>query len=173
MEHLQQIIDSFCDSLEMTMGGAILGSTGADLLMRSPEELIPIVYNLLAKAQRFPIIGVRVSKNREEAEEYFVLATNVSEIEDDVTAINYYTICIAVAVPDSPLLYLAYADRSASLYRLARFSACLMDVNRALKGAICLDPELICSLHERKRICIIELKKEKVGDRTYDANFSI
>ncbi|KAK7588103.1 hypothetical protein V9T40_005348 [Parthenolecanium corni] len=161
MEHLQQIIDSFCDSLEMTMGGAILGSTGADLLMRSPEELIPIVYNLLAKAQRFPIIGVRVSKNREEAEEYFVLATNVSEIEDDVTAINYYTICIAVAVPDSPLLYLAYADRSASLYRLARFSACLMDVNRALKGAICLDPELICSLHERKRICIIELKKEK------------
>lgn len=165
---LRAYVDNFCNSEGITKGGEDLCS---ELMAQQPDELVLSVYNLLVIKKQFSHINIRYhSKNEVEAEEYMALGVDAFANNDDVLSINYQTICIALSPPNSPLLPIAYAYRSASLFRLERFSASLMDVNRALQGESGLtgpSEDMKLSLLERKEICIAELKKEKVGTFYY------
>lgn len=77
-----------------------------------------------------------------------------------IEALKCYTKCAAVAPPNSPELAFAYANRSATLLKLERYEACLVDINRALKENYpeTSKPKLV----DRKKNCLEKLRALKM-----------
>lgn len=73
-------------------------------------------------------------------------------------ALLLYTRSVAMAIPESEELALAFANRSAVLLRMEKYKLCLLDINRALNGNYPkrLRPKLI----SRKTICIKNIKNQ-------------
>lgn len=83
-----------------------------------------------------------------------------------VEALKLYTKSAATAPVGSPELAVAFANRSAALYKLDRFEACLVDINRALNENY---PETSKQkLYDRKKKCcsiLINRDASKFGVR--------
>lgn len=73
-------------------------------------------------------------------------------------ALLLYTRSVAMAVPESEELALAFANRSAVLLRLEKYNLCLLDINRALNGNY--SKRLITKLLSRKTICIKKIEEQ-------------
>jgi len=72
-------------------------------------------------------------------------------------ALILYTKSAAHAIDGSEELALAYANRSAVLFRMCKYMQCLLDINRALEGKY---PETLKhKLHARKKQCLIEIRQ--------------
>jgi tetratricopeptide (TPR) repeat protein len=67
---------------------------------------------------------------RKDGNQVFILAQNVEEL---IKAWELYSKSIAKAPNDSEELSLAYANRSAILIKLCKYTECIEDINRALK----------------------------------------
>lgn len=73
-------------------------------------------------------------------------------------ALRLYTESVAMAFPDSVELSLAFANRSAALFLLGNYSACLQDINRSLNLQC---PEWVCEkLLKRKKACFVKIEEE-------------
>lgn len=102
------------------------------------------------------------SKSNMDAVRFRNFGNKLYSSKDDFTALLLYTRSVAWAAEDSEELALAYANRSAVLFRLCKYDSCLLDVNRALAGQY---PEnLRPKLRERKRQCLIQRGLQASGD---------
>lgn len=78
--------------------------------------------------------------------------------KNDSLAIVLYTKSISVALPDSEELAIAFANRSAVLFRREDYVPCFMDIKRALSGKYpeSMKPKLAI----RKKRCIQKIEKQ-------------
>lgn len=78
--------------------------------------------------------------------------------KNDSKAIVFYTRSISVALPDSEELAIAFANRSAVLFRRKDYVHCFVDIKRALNGKY---PESMRpKLAIRKKRCIQKIEKQ-------------
>lgn len=86
-----------------------------------------------------------------------------------IQALQLYTKSVAAAPPDSPELAIAYANRSAALFRLERYEACLVDINRALGSNY--PEDLKSKLVARKTNCVSKLSVRNAANLNYWVRF--
>ncbi|XP_012267599.2 SET and MYND domain-containing protein 4-like [Athalia rosae] len=82
----------------------------------------------------------------------------------DYKAVEKYTESIAYATESSEELALAYANRSAALFRIEKYKDCINDINRAL--SLEYPDKLKTKLYERKGLCLTAL-----GEPDAEASF--
>lgn len=86
----------------------------------------------------------------------------------DTEALILYTKSIAFAVEGSEELALAYANRSAVMFRMGKYTPCLLDINRALREKY--PDNLRKKLRDRKKQCLIHIQRlneiQVEGDET-------
>ena len=78
---------------------------------------------------------------------------------NDREALNLYTKSISFAPDNSEELALAYSNRSAVLYRLAKYDLCIRDINLALKKD--LSEDVRTKLENRKTKCLAQVESKK------------
>lgn len=76
----------------------------------------------------------------------------------DKDALRLYTESVATACPDTPELSLAFANRSAALYRLGNCFDSLRDINRSL--ALPCPEAIRTKLLKRKQACLIRVEED-------------
>lgn len=154
MATLTHLINEFCDVLKNRFIDINISQIFTELQV---SEKVPFTYDLLESENFFPKLDNSSFKSAAKSTQYRNLGNDAFIRKKDIEALKYYIRSVSSAPHHSPELALAYANRSAVLFRLGKFNSCLLDVNRALKNDYpdALKPKLL----ERKKNCVQELQK--------------
>lgn len=115
-------------------------------------------YKLLKQSSASALFELEITKSDVRAIEFRNLGNDKFRKANDFEALYLYTISVAFARDESEEKALAYANRSAVLFRIREYESCLLDVNRALSGKY---PEYLRKkLRDRKEQCLNEIRLE-------------
>lgn len=155
MATLIHLINEFCDVLKNRF--IDINNISQIFTELQVSEKVPFTYDLLESENFFPKLDNSSFKSAAKATQYRNLGNDAFVRKKDIDALKYYIRSVASAPPNSPELALAYANRSAVLFRFGKYNSCLLDVNRALKNNYpdSLKPKLL----ERKKNCVQKLQK--------------
>lgn len=120
------------------------------------DKKISFTYDLLKCDNILPCFTNNYTKSTLQATKYRNLGNRAFGLKKDIDALKCYTSSIAASPIGSKELALAYANRSAVLFKLNKFSSSLLDANRALKNNY---PEsLKPKVYNRKKECLANLQ---------------
>ncbi|KAK4873924.1 hypothetical protein RN001_013284 [Aquatica leii] len=101
--------------------------------LETNSSRVDFVYELLEKYGAFPKLNV-INKNAKVATDLREKGNDFFKMTKDGFAIMKYTESLANAPLDSQEYALAFANRSAALFRLKLYKQCLKDIEKALSG---------------------------------------
>lgn len=130
-----------------------------------PNEKVAFVYSLLEAEDLLPNFANTSSKSAEESFEYRCLGNKAFCSKKDASALKYYTKSVSLALSNTEELSVAYANRSAVLFKLSRYDLCLLDIDRALSGKY--PDSLKYKLLDRKGKCFLEIGDEEKAKRYF------
>jgi len=122
------------------------------------EAKFMYVYNLLKTNKKLPVENnMTNTKNDMEARELRIQANKHFNSENFIKALQGYNSSVMVAVVGNIDYALAVANRSAALYNLQKYSACLDDIHYALTNKY--PSQLAYKLYEREIKCLVKIGK--------------
>jgi len=156
MATLSDLIYEFCQVLKNRFIDVNISQIFTELQV---SEKVPFTYDLLESENFFPKIyhNHGTFKSAAKATEFRNLGNDAFRRRKEIESLKCYIKSVAFAPPNSPELALAYANRSAVLFRLGKYDSCLLDANRALTNNY--PDSLKPKLHERKKNCLLQLHK--------------
>ncbi|XP_065216551.1 SET and MYND domain-containing protein 4-like [Planococcus citri] len=119
------------------------------------NEKVSFTYRLMEERRHLPFRRASALKNTQLATEERNLGNKAFCQKKDADALNFYSRSVRLSATKSPELSLAYANRSAVLFKLEKFDLCVLDVDRAL--GINYPDNLKYKLYERKGKCLMEM----------------
>ena len=119
------------------------------------SENISTLYHFLLEKHLVPEYKNRAGKSLEASNDCRNRGNVAFKTKRDTDALKLYTESIALAPIGSQEQALAYANRSAVLFHLDKFTSALVDVNRALK--MNYPEELMPKLLVRKEKCTVKI----------------
>lgn len=124
--------------------------------LKTDEERLICALQTLSKYNVLPSYKTKEKNSkdstrlREEGNRIFVNGT-------DYKAVEKYTESIAYAIESSEELALAYANRSAAVFRMEKYEESIRDIDRAL--SLKYPDKLKTKLYERKGLCLMALSR--------------
>lgn len=124
------------------------------------DKRFSFLYNFALSNDLLFKLRIQSTKSTAEALKFKNLGNKAFLQNKFLKALKLYTKSVAYALPNTTELAVAFANRSAALFRLKRYEACLVDVNRALKENHSeLAEEWVQKLLKRKQECVAKLKE--------------
>lgn len=161
----RELVDFMISSFEFDSCPDEFDAFCKKLISTPPAERNPIAFKFFQSKNLYPKIKPNTMKSSARALKLKNSGNERFGRGDFFGALNLYTMSAATAPVGSPELAIAFANRSAALYKLDRFEACLVDINRALNEDY---PEASKQkLYERKKKCsmLINRRDSKLGVR--------
>lgn len=157
MTSIDSIINSYCEMLSNRCEIVDLLQIFTDL---DKNEKVTFSYHLLKSDNFLPQFEIVSGKSVAVALQYRNLGNKAFYRKGDADALKYYTKSVAASPIDSEELALAYANRSAVLFKLKKYNSSLLDINRALEKNY---PDFLKQkLYDRKKNCLINIKMENM-----------
>lgn len=137
------------------------------------NERFSFLYNYALSNDLFCELRIESTKSTVKALELKNLGNTDFQQKEFLSALKMYTRSVAFAPPNTKELAVAFANRSAALFRLKRYEACLVDINRALKENHSELPESWKQkLLDRKRECVANLEEYCAAEMNHLVNIS-
>lgn len=137
------------------------------------NERFSFLYNYALSNHLFLDLEVESTKSTEEAVLMRNFGNDAFQLKDFQEALQMYTKSVAFAPPNTKELAVAFANRSAALFRLKRYEACLVDINRALnENHSELDESWKQKVLDRKRECVAKLEEYCAAELNQLVSFS-
>lgn len=149
---LHLIIDNLCETLRSRCE---IECTSDLFNVLPPNEKVSFTYNLLEEEDLLPNFSKCSSKSTTQALEYRSQGNKAFCRRKDAEALKFYTKSVSLSLNESEELAIAYANRSAVLFKLGKFDLCILDIDRALSNSY--PKPLKYKLYERKGKCLLEI----------------
>lgn len=148
--------------------GILLNSLEIDT-KKSWYSIVKNAYFSLQSKGLLPAISNGASKSKETSMLIRLQGNLLHKKEQYDEALLKYTKAIVSAPPDTEEIALAFGNRSAALFKLKKYTSCLLDINRALsmKYPEHLKPKLM----SRKNSCIEEINKQNKANASWLVRF--
>ncbi|XP_044754410.1 SET and MYND domain-containing protein 4-like [Coccinella septempunctata] len=134
------------------------GITKQFLNLKTLTQEVDFILELLSK-YNISLHYIRDSKNNKKSSDLRISGNKLFSVKKDEDALKMYTYSIAFAEDKSEYLGLAYANRSAVLFRLGFFEECLKDIERALENNYPITLKQKINERKEKALCLKSKQK--------------
>jgi hypothetical protein len=122
------------------------------------DEKVKFVYCYFDKENMWKAVHATSTKSTTKSADLRARGNTCFRSGRDKEALQWYSESVATALPDTVELSVAFANRSAALYRLGNYFASLQDINRSL-NLQCPD-SIRSKLLKRREVCLNEIERE-------------
>lgn len=133
-----------------------------------PNEKVSFAYNLLHEEGLLPHFIKTTSKSIDHALECRTLGNKAFCRKRDAEALKYYTSSVSLSPKNSRELSIAYANRSAVLFKVKKFDLCILDIDRALSHDY--PDTLKYKLYERKGKCLLQIGRSTEAKKLFSVS---